>query len=287
MFVCFLTDFGLRDDFVGTCHGVIKMIAPDAEIIDVTHGVPPQAVLQGALILASTLPYMPAGVHLAVVDPGVGGPRRPLALRDREGRFFVGPDNGLLIPAAERAGIADVHELANPRYALETVSRTFHGRDLFAPAAAHLAAGVPLAELGPPVDAEQLVRLDLPRPQFADGVVEATTLYVDSFGNIALNLTRDDAERAGIVAGTRVELEHDGERYYAVAARTFADARAGDVILYEDSYRNMSVAITGGNAAALLHAQPGDPVGIRTSEAARSARRDRSGPGSLRRKRRC
>src|SRR6266540_1899733 len=101
MFVCFLTDFGLSDDFVGTCHGVIKRIAPGAEIIDVTHGIPPQAILQGALVLANTLPYMPAGVHLAVVDPGVGGGRRAIALRDRDGRLFVGPDNGLLLPAAE------------------------------------------------------------------------------------------------------------------------------------------------------------------------------------------
>ena len=262
MFVCFLTDFGLQDDFVGTCHGVIKKIAPAAEIIDVTHGVPAQAILQGALILAHTLPYMPIGVHLAVVDPGVGGHRRPLALRDADGRLFVGPDNGLLIPAADRAGIAQAHELANPAYALATISRTFHGRDLFAPAAAHLAAGVPLEELGPPIDPEQLVQLDLPEPRFGDEVVEATALYVDSFGNIALNLTREAVERVGIVAGTRVELEHDGERYYAVAARTFADARAGDVILYEDSYRNMSVAISGGNAAALLRAQPGAELRI-------------------------
>jgi S-adenosylmethionine hydrolase len=211
---------------------------------------------------------------LAVVDPGVGGPRRPLALRDHDGRFFVGPDNGLLTPAAARAGIAEAYELANPVYALESISRTFHGRDLFAPAAAHLAAGVPLSDLGPPIDPELLVRLDLPRPRFADGVVEATTLYVDSFGNIALNLTRDDVEQAGIVAGTRVELEHDGERYYAVAARTFIDARAGDVILYEDSYRNMSVAITGGNAAALLRAEPGDPVAIRHLD----TRKETSGP---------
>ena len=107
VFVMFLTDFGLQDDFVGTCHGVIKRIAPDAEIIDVTHGIPPRAVLQGALVLANTLPYMPVGVHLSVVDPGVGGYRRALALRDREGRLFVGPDNGLLVPAAERAGIAE------------------------------------------------------------------------------------------------------------------------------------------------------------------------------------
>ena len=263
MFVCFLTDFGLRDDFVGTCHGVIKRIAPAAEIIDVTHGVPPQAILQGALILRNTLPYMPTGVHLAVVDPGVGGPRRALALRDRGGRLFVGPDNGLLIPAAELTGIAQAHELANPAYALETISRTFHGRDLFAPAAAHLALGVSLEELGPPIDSEQLVRLDLPEPGFDGDVVKAMTLYVDSFGNIALNVTRDDVERVGIVAGTRVELEHGEEGYYAVAARTFADARAGDVILYEDSYRNMSLAISGGNAAELLRAQPGDEVRVR------------------------
>ena len=259
----FLTDFGLQDDFVGTCHGVIKRIAPQAQIIDVTHGIPAQAVLQGALVLANTLPYMPLGVNLAVVDPGVGGHRRPLALRDTDGRFFVGPDNGLLVLAAERAGIEAAHELANPTYALESISRTFHGRDLFAPAAAHLAMGVGIGELGPPIDPEALVRLELPELSFADGVVRATTLYVDSFGNIALNLTRDDLESVGIVPGTRVELDLAGELYYAVAARTFADARPGDVILYEDSYRNMSIAISNGNAAAMLHALIGQPLGIR------------------------
>ena len=149
-FITFLTDFGLQDDFVGTCHGVMKRIAPEVEIIDITHGIPPQQILQGALVLANTIPYMPIGSHLAVVDPGVGGARRPLALRDADGRHFVGPDNGLLIPAAERAGIEAAHELANPDYALDSISRTFHGRDLFAPAAAHLAAGVAIGELGPP-----------------------------------------------------------------------------------------------------------------------------------------
>ena len=149
MFITFLTDFGLQDDFVGTCHGVMKRIAPEAQIIDITHGIPAQAVLQGALVLANTVGFMPVGVHLAIVDPGVGGPRRPLALRDGEGRVFVGPDNGLLLPAARRAGIVEAHELANPAYALATISRTFHGRDLFSPAAAHLAQGIPVAELGP------------------------------------------------------------------------------------------------------------------------------------------
>ena len=263
MVVCFLSDFGLQDDFVGTCHGVIARIAPEARIIDVTHGIPPQAILQGALVLASTLPFMPTGVHLAIVDPGVGGVRRPVVLKDNEGRFFVGPDNGLLLPAAERAGIDEVRELANPDYALESISRTFHGRDLFAPAAAHLANGVPLDDLGPPLAADALVHLDLPQAVFEGGAVAGTMLYVDSFGNIALNLTRDDIERIGVVPGTRVELEVGGRRYYAVSARTFADAGFGEVILYEDSYRNMSVAVSGGSAAVTLHARQGRPIRIR------------------------
>src|SRR5712692_1183435 len=166
MVITFLSDFGLQDDFVGTCHGVIKRIAPEVEIIDITHGISPQAVLQGALTLANTLPFMPAGVHLAVVDPGVGGSRRALVLRDAQGRVYVGPDNGLLIPAAEKlGGIAEAHELANPEYALESVSRTFHGRDLFSPAAAHLAPGsrIDAHPLDGPVD--RSVRERRPQPR--------------------------------------------------------------------------------------------------------------------------
>ena len=262
-FITFLTDFGLQDDFVGTCHGVIKQIAPEAEIIDITHGIPPQHVLQGALVLANTLPYMPHGVHLAVVDPGVGGARRPLALRDAEGRLYVGPDNGLLVPAAERSGgIADARELANPEYALPSVSRTFHGRDLFAPAAAHLVNGVPLEQLGPPLDPDALVRLDLPEPEAGNGRVRATVLYVDRYGNMQLNLNREHLEQVDVVPGTRVELEFAGERYYAIAARTFGDARKGDIILYEDAYRNIAVAVNGGNASELFGVAAGQDVRI-------------------------
>ena len=260
-FVTFLTDFGLQDDFVGTCHGVIKRIAPDVQVIDLTHGVKPGRVLQGALVLANALPYMPAGVHLAVVDPGVGGVRRPLALRDAEGRLHVGPDNGLLLPAAERfGGVVEAHELANPAYALESVSRTFHGRDLFSPAAAHLALGVPLGELGPPIDPEELVRLEVPQPEIGQSRIRATVLGVDRFGNIALNLSRDHLERAAIVPGTRVELASRGDRYFAVAARTFGDARQGDLILYEDSYRNVAVAVSRGSAADLLGVEEGSEL---------------------------
>jgi S-adenosyl-L-methionine hydrolase (adenosine-forming) len=264
MFITFLTDFGLRDDFVGTCHGVMKRIAPDVQIIDVTHGIPPREVLQGALVLSNTIAYMPPGVHLAVVDPGVGSSRRAVALRSGDGRIFVGPDNGLLVPAAVRCGgVAEVNELANPAYALPSVSRTFHGRDLFSPAAAHLALGVPPAELGPPLDPEALVRLDLPAPEISAGRIRATILYVDAFGNMQLNLTRDDIEPVGIVPGTKVELELRAERYYAVAARTFSDARPGDIVLYEDSYRNIAVAINGGDAGAMFSAGAGQELRIR------------------------
>jgi hypothetical protein len=260
-FITFLTDFGLQDDFVGTCHGVIKRIAPETEIIDLTHGIRPGRVLQGALMLANTLPYLPVGVHLAVVDPGVGGGRRPLALRDAEGRFYVGPDNGLLLPAAERnGGVVEAYELANPAYALASVSRTFHGRDLFCPAAAHLSLGVPPAELGPPIDPEALVRLDVPEPEVGQNRIRATVLGVDRFGNVSVNLTRDHLDQASIVPGTRVELSARGEHYYAVAARTFGDAGVGDLILYEDSYRNLAVAVSRGSAAELLGIDEGSEI---------------------------
>ena len=263
MVITFLSDFGLHDDFVGTCHGVMKRIAPDAEIIDITHGIPPQHVLQGALVLANTLPYMPTGVHLAVVDPGVGSHRRPLALRAGDGHLLVGPDNGLLLPAADcLGGVEEAHELANPDYALDTVSRTFHGRDLFSPAAAHLALGLPLGELGPPIDQQALVRLDVPAPDVGRNRIRAVVLYVDHFGNMQLNLTREHLEEGGVLPGVTVELELALERYYATAARTFADARAGDIILYEDSYGNIAIAISGGSAAALFGAGAGQEVRI-------------------------
>jgi S-adenosylmethionine hydrolase len=262
--ITFLTDFGLEDDFVGTCHGVIARIAPDVRVLDITHGVRPGRVLQGALLLANTLAYMPVGVHLAVVDPGVGGQRRPLALRDASGRLYVGPDNGLLLLAAERyGGVVEAHELANPTYALDQVSRTFHGRDLFSPAAAHLALGVELGALGPPIDPEALVHVEYPRPTVGRGSIRSTVLAVDRFGNAALNLTRDDLEQASIVPGTKVEVDARGNKWFAVAARTFADAREGELILYEDSYRNVAVAVSRGSAAQLLGIDEGGELVLR------------------------
>jgi S-adenosylmethionine hydrolase len=260
--ITFLSDFGLRDDFVGVCHGVMRRIAPDVAILDVTHGIAPQAVMRGALVLARALPYLPAGVHLAVVDPGVGGTRRALAIRSAEGRVFVGPDNGLLTLAAERSGIEAARSLTNPRYHLEPVSRTFHARDIFAPVAAALAAGAHFDDLGEELDPASLVRLELPLARLEGGQLRATVVDVDRFGNLELNVDAAQIGELDIAPGDRVELWFALNPYYAVVAETYADAAHGELILYEDSYGAFSIAIRDGNAASLTEAVAGDEVRI-------------------------
>jgi S-adenosylmethionine hydrolase len=260
--VTFLTDFGLQDDFVGTCHGVIARIAPEARVIDLTHGIPPQAVLQGALALANATPYLPVGVHLAVVDPDVGGNRRAVAVRTTDGRLFVGPDNGLLLLAADAIGVDAAHELTEPLYRLPHVSHTFHARDIFAPAAAHLAAGVPIDELGPAVDPAGLVRLAVPEPEVGRTQIAATVLIVDRFGNVSTNARREHVDALGVAPGDRVEIRLALDRYYALYAETFADAGPGELLLYEDSYGLVTLAISRGDAAKLTGVSAGDEIRI-------------------------
>jgi S-adenosyl-L-methionine hydrolase (adenosine-forming) len=246
----------------------VKRIAPEAQVIDITHGIAPTNVLQGAFVLANTLPYMPVGVHLAVVDPGVGGDRKPLALRGGDGRLYVGPDNGLLVVATDRfGGVEAAVELAEPAYRLEPVARTFHGRDIFAPAAAHLAAGVALEALGPQVQPGELVRLELPAPEVGTRRIRARVLYVDRFGNVQLNLTRAELDHVGIAPGGRVEVEAGFERYFAIAAATFAEVRAGDIVLYEDAYRNVALAINQGNAAEMFGVEVGQELRLTALDA--------------------
>ncbi len=262
MVITFLTDFGLQDDFVGTCHGVIAQIAPDVRVIDVTHGIAPQAVLQGALVLKNTTAFMPVGVHLAVVDPDVGGNRRAIGIGTRDGRTFVGPDNGLLLIAADELGIDSAHELSEPRYRLPEVSRTFHARDVFAPAAAHLATGVALDELGQAIDPAELVRVEVPEPRVGAAQIGATVLAVDRFGNIATNVRREHVDALGVQDGDQIEIRLALDRYFAVVAGTFADAPPGELILYEDSYALVTLAISRGNAARLTGVTVGDELRI-------------------------
>jgi hypothetical protein len=251
--VTFLTDYGRDDEFVGVCHGVIARRCPQARVIDLSHGIPPQDVVAGALALARALPYTPAGVYLAVVDPGVGGARRAVALRAADGRLFVGPDNGLLWPAAQAAGgVAAAVDLAGSAHLLEPVSATFHGRDVFAPVAASLAAGTPLHAVGTPLDVASLETLEIPAPRHDGGALLATALAVDHFGNVALNATRADLPSAATawLAGDRP----------ATLGRIFTDVAPGELLLYEDSSGTLALAVNRGSAAERLGVEPGATV---------------------------
>ncbi|MGI8945939.1 MAG: SAM hydrolase/SAM-dependent halogenase family protein, partial [Thermoleophilaceae bacterium] len=205
MIVTLLTDYGHEDEFVGVCHGVLRSIDARTPIVDITHGIPRHDVRRGALVLRNALPYMPLGVHVAIVDPEVGDGRRALALRCRDGRLLVGPDNGLLSLAwRSSGGIERALDVTRSRHRREPVSATFHGRDVFAPVAAALASGADLAGAGETVDPDTLVHLDLAPPRTEDGVLIAHTLLVDGFGNAALDAT---CEQLGGEPGAAVEVE--------------------------------------------------------------------------------
>jgi S-adenosylmethionine hydrolase len=259
--ITFLSDYGHEDDFVGVCHGVIQRIAPGAVVIDIAHALPPHDTRTAALILRNTLRYMPQGVHLAIVDPGVGTERRAVALRSVDGRLYVGPDNGLLSPAFEQSGgVETAVDLSDCPYRLEPFSATFHGRDLFAPVAAALALGTELEEIGEPFPPGELARIELPAVAVLDGELSARALYVDRFGNIQLNATAADMRAAGLEPGTRLRIGARGTPHEANYVRTFADAPWRALLVYVDSYEAITLAVNGGSAAAALSLTAGSSV---------------------------
>ena len=262
--VTLLTDYGHDDDFVGVCHGVIRRICPDAAVIDITHGIDRHSVRHGAIVLANTLPFMPAGVHVAVVDPQVGTERRAIAVETRDGRVLLGPDNGLLSLAWQRTGgIVHALDVSRSQHRLEPVSATFHGRDLFAPVAAHLAAGAELRDAGQPLPAEELVRLKLPQPRIEDGELVAHALLVDRFGNVSLDVSHENLVLSALRLGAGVEIQTGDERFLGTFAQTFADVRPGEILVYEDSYRTLAIAINRGDAAGTLQIGPDTEIRLR------------------------
>lgn len=261
--ISFTTDYGLVDPFVGVCHGVIARIAPHARVIDVCHGVARGDVGGGALVLADCVAYLPDGVHLAVVDPGVGTDRRAVAVRAGDGQLLVGPDNGLLLPAADRlGGVEGAWELTSADHQVRPVSRTFHGRDIFAPAAAHLAAGTPPERLGPGCDPSGLVRPDSSSPLRADGQLAGEVVTVDTFGNAALNMDGDELRRAGLAPGDHVVVRIDDHHADATIASAFADVADGDLAVLVDSFGRASLAVNRGDAAQRLHLRRGTQVTV-------------------------
>jgi S-adenosyl-L-methionine hydrolase (adenosine-forming) len=275
--VTFLTDYGLQDGFVAVCHGVIAAIAPWARVIDITHLVPPQDVRRGSAVLAHSVRYMPPGsVHVGVVDPGVGTARRAVAVATARGDVLVGPDNGLLLPAAEAlGGVVAAHELTNPALLAAEISATFHGRDIFAPVAAHLACGVPPAQAGPALDAAGLVRLPAPRRAVdrAAGRAEGEVVTVDRFGNVQTSLEPALLAELGLRPGAAVWVSARGSGGEVPYATTFGDVPSGALVCYTDSDGLFTVAVNGGSAAARLGLAPGDAVTV-TSAAATATSSD-------------
>jgi S-adenosylmethionine hydrolase len=260
--ITFLSDYGTDDEFAGVCRAVIARVAPEAPVIDLTHGIRRHDVRDGAIALVNALPFAPPGVHLAVVDPGVGTARRPVAVRvGDEERVLVGPDNGLLSLAWERLGGAvEAVDIAASEFRLEPASSTFHGRDLFAPVAAGLAVGADLTEAGEPIAVDSLSALEIPAPRIWPDRIVANVVRTDRFGNVALNVRHEDLADGPLRLGERLAVESAGERVAARFARTFEDVDPGTLMLYEDSTRTLALAVNRGSAADLLRLRRDDEV---------------------------
>ena len=256
------TDYGDADGFVAACHGVIARIAPHVRVLDVTHAVGSGDVRRGSILLADTLPWLPAAVHVAVVDPGVGTTRRGIALVSGDA-VLVGPDNGLLLPAAEvLGGVRAAYEVVEPAYRLPTVSATFHGRDIFAPAAAHLAIGLPPDALGPAVDPASLVTLPVPMCQVDGDQIRVEVLTVDHFGNVALAAGAAELAAAGLRTGAAAILRWPAGVEPVLIGTTFADVAPGELVLLVDSAGRLAVALRGGSAARRTGLHSGTVVEI-------------------------
>lgn len=256
--ISFTTDYGHSDGFVACCHGIIARISPAARVIDITHEVSPGDVRRGAAVLAQTVPHLPPAIHLAVVDPGVGTARRAVAIKTADA-ILVGPDNGLLPPAAEALGGAIFAvELTETSWFATQVSATFHGRDVFAPVAARLASGRVLESAGTEIDPATLVRLPEPMAVFGLGWLDAEVRTVDRFGNVQL------AARSSALTGLGRRLLVSGLR--AVQVSTFGEARQGELVVFADSSGYVAVGVNGGRAVVALSVSPGDMVRITSAD---------------------
>ncbi len=262
--ITLLTDFGYRDHYVASMKGVILSIAGDVTIVDISHGVPKFDVRAAAYVLGCAYKYFPPGtVHVVVVDPGVGTKRRAIAVRSKH-YTFIGPDNGVLMLAALNDGLQKVVSIENRKYMLPRVSHTFHGRDIFAPAAAYLAKGVPLEELGPEIN-DYLVP-EFAKPMVRRGEAEGEVIYVDDFGNCATNIRERDLEILGANYGDELELNVSGRTLRVKLLPSFGWAKPGEPLLLINSEGFLEIAINLGNASSSLGIKPGEKVYVRVHE---------------------
>jgi hypothetical protein len=259
-FVSFLTDYGLADEFVGVCKAVMLRIAPELTIVDVTHEIAPHDVRAGALTLARAVQYLPSGIVLAVVDPGVGTDRRAVAVEVDDG-YMLGPDNGLLAPAvAMLGGARRAVSLTNTEYQIAAPGATFAGRDIFAPAAGYLATGVALGDLGDEIDPALLLPGMLSLPRTDAGVMYAEVMWVDRFGNVQLNVDPDELDALGVPPGASVQVRVGDDVRIARRVATYGDAKPMELVALTDSYGLVSLALRQDSAAEALGARAGTSV---------------------------
>ena len=263
--IAILTDFGYRDHYVGVMKGVIADIAPAARTIDITHGIPAQSIIAGAIALKQSWRYFPKRtVFLAVVDPGVGTERLPIAIDTRAGARFVGPDNGILWPAANDAGIARIAELRAPKYRLKNVSSTFHGRDIFAPAAAWLWSGTPLKSLGRSI--AQVTPLAIPAPFKRGDTLQGTVIYTDGFGNLVTNIDRETIDNFAASFRSVPLLVRIGNGAPMEIFKAYGDASPGAALATFGGFELLEIAVRDGNAASFFKSGEGAPVTVRLSK---------------------
>jgi len=260
--IALLSDFGYQDHYAGVLRGVIALIAPGAKVIDVTHGIAPQNVTAGALVLRESWRFFPsATIFLVVVDPGVGTLRRAIAVETDSGARLVGPDNGVLWMAVEQAGFKRAVELRSSRYFLPDQGSTFHGRDVFAPAAAHLWNGVALSRMGPPT--RDMERLLPPEPVDHDDELRGVVIYVDGYGNLVSNLPRSRVDALQTRFPTRTLLVRISGSIPIVISRTYGDVPKGAPLALFGSFEMLEIAVREGNAAETLAAGPGTEIRVR------------------------
>jgi S-adenosylmethionine hydrolase len=261
--IVFMTDFGVLDDSVAICRGVMYTIAPDVRIVDLTHQVTPFSIFDGARFLYGATPYYPAGtVFVVVVDPGVGSSRRAIVARSKRGQYFVLPDNGLLTLVEQRDGIEAVHEITNPEWMIGgKLSSTFHGRDIFSPVGAHLAHGEDWMSVGPEMGVKDLVRLDMKVAKLDERGLSATVIATDGpFGNLVTNVDADDFLKLGYERGQEVPVTVAGKEMKMKFAKTFSDVPLHQPLLYIDSRGRLALAVNQNSFAAIYGIKPPVPL---------------------------
>lgn len=260
--IVLMTDYGYRDTYVGVVKGVIKSINPEADIVDLTHGVTRHNVFEAALMLAASAKYFPKGtIFVVVVDPGVGSERRAILI-ETSNYILVGPDNGCLTILAEQDGVKRVIDISNTRYRLPETSSTFHGRDIFAPVAAWISRGVPIEEFGPEIPYESIVKTAISEPEVdvVKRIIVGEVIYVDVYGNLMTNIRKNHVDSLNPSIGSKLKLQISGRTHVCTYESSFSKVPAGEIACYINSWGYFEVAINMGDASKILGVEHGAKI---------------------------